>query len=214
MVFPALSAHQDLPTIFHNLKFPLMNSLIIAPRAEQIIPESAHAIYAKPIRLIEKAAQNPLATILELAPFIEDLRDAHLPRWLCTAIINENSAYADPEHHTALFHFYDSLLLLIDALLAINTQNFKWEVSSEEIEIPPQPIFLTEEQLANPEIIVKDFCRRFSIEYTRRELWRFLEAGVNLAGNYPKGFCPGIALMSYNYVICLIEAAYCLKWDL
>jgi hypothetical protein len=192
-----------------------MNPLTTAPRAERI-PEYAHSIYAfipKPILLIEKASSNPIETIAEVSPFIEYLRDTHLPRWLCTAIINENSTYADPEHHTALFHFYDNLLLLIDALVAINNQNFKWEISYEEIEIPPQPIFLTEEQIANPEIIVKDFCRQFSAEYTRRELWHFLEAGVTLAGDYPKGFCPGIALMSYNCVSCLTEAAYCLHGD-
>jgi hypothetical protein len=192
-----------------------MNPLTMTPRAERI-PESAHSIYAipsKPARLIEKAPTNPNETIAEVSPFIEDLRDTHLPRWLCTAIINENSAYADPKHHSRLFHFYDNLLLLIDALLATNNQNFKWEISSEKIEIPPQPIFLTEEQLANPEIIVKDFCRQFSAEYTRSELWHFLEAGVSLAGDYPEGFCPGFALMSYDYVSCLTEAAYCLNWE-
>jgi hypothetical protein len=56
--------------------------------------------------------------------------------------------------------------------------------------------------------VIAGFRQRFSPEYTRRELWHFLEAGINHTEEYPKGFSPGYALTCYDYMSCLTEAAY------
>jgi hypothetical protein len=65
--------------------------------------------------------------------------------------------------------------------------------------------------MTNPKSVIDEFKKQFPIEYIRSELWHFLQAGVNLAGDYPKGFTPGYALMCYDYLSCLTEAS--LNWD-
>jgi hypothetical protein len=190
-----------------------MNLSITAPGAERIFDPAQllYAIPAKPVRLIEKACINPIETIAQISPFIEDLRDTHLPNWLNTALINENSVYNEPDQRMAIFIFYEYLIRLIDGLLAISNQNKKAEILPSDSGNMSQPIFLNDEQTANPKLTVTDFCKKYPVEYTRRELWHFLEAGVSLATDYPKDFCPGFALISYDYVSCLTEAAYCLN---
>lgn len=193
-----------------------METLSIAPRAEHLIPESARTIYAAAVkqpRLIEKAGISPLEVILEVLPFIEDIRDYHLSKWVRTAVINENGVYFESDQQKALFYFYENLLPFIDALLAIGNQNIVGEVLPGDVDSSSQPKLLNEKQLANPMSVVNDFCKKFPVEYTRRELWDFLEAGVSLWGNYPTGFCPGFALFCYDKLSCLTEAAYCLNGD-
>ena len=46
------------------------------------------------------------------------------------------------------------------------------------------------------------------MDYVRRELSDFMEAGIGYEGNYPNGFTPWQAWMSYNHMLCLTEAAY------
>jgi hypothetical protein len=55
---------------------------------------------------------------------------------------------------------------------------------------------------------VNAFFNQFSIEYIRRELADFLEAGIGYEGQYPNGFTPWQAWMAYNNIQCLTEAAY------
>lgn len=176
-------------------------------RAETIVSPS------KPPRLIEHAKEDPIRVIQEIfrCAFLDDLRDDLLPKWMRTALINENSIYANADHRSQLFDFFDHLLLLTEALQVISEQH-KSNLP-EESDQSKQPVLLTDDQVNNPMQIVKDFKNRFQIEYTRRELWHFLEAGVSLAGNYPKGFAPGFALMCYDFMSCLTEAAYCLSED-
>lgn len=166
----------------------------------------------KPPRLIESSQSDPFRVISEVfqSTFLQDLRDNLLPKWLRTAIINENSIYTEASHRTQLLHFYDHLLTLTEALYVIHVQqritdNESITPDSGEIE---KLILLTEDQLANPMEVIEAFRRRFSPEYTRRELWHFLEAGIIHTEEFPKGFGPGYALTCYDYMSYLTEAAY------
>lgn len=170
------------------------------------------SICALPPRLIESTTSDPFQVISEIfqSTFLQDLRDNLLPKWLRTALLNENSIYTEANHRSQLLHLYDHLLTLTEVLYVIHVQqritdNESINLNSDEIE---KPILLTEDQLANPMEVIAAFRHRFSPEYTRRELWHFLEAGINHSGDYPAGFSPGYALMCYDYLSCLTEAAY------
>lgn len=168
--------------------------------------------FTKPPRLIESAATDPIRVINEVfnCVFIEDLRDDLLPKWLRTALINDNSIYTNTDHRSTLLVFYDQLILLTEAMQVISEQHKPPHNNPPEIEPDEgkQPILLTEEQIANPLLVVDAFRQQFSPEYVRRELWHFLEAGVTHSGDYPEGFAPGYALMAYDLVMCLAEAAF------
>lgn len=162
-----------------------------------------HSSFSKPPRLIESASTDPIRVVQEVfrCAFIEDLRDDLLPRWLRTALINENSIYSNAEHRAQLLAFYDRLIILTEAMQVISEKSKPVRNNLPELE-PDEgklPIFLTDDQIANPFQVVADFRQQFSAEYVRWELWYFLEAGVNHAGDYPAGFAPGYALMCYDY---------------
>jgi hypothetical protein len=174
----------------------------------------SRAEFYKPPRLIESATTDPIRVINEVfnCVFIEDLRDDLLPRWLRTALINDNSIYTNTDHRSMLLAFYDQLILLTEAMQVLSEQQKpnKSNVPGIEPDESKQPILLTEEQIANPLLVVANFREQFNVEYVRRELWHFLEAGVTHSGDYPNGFAPGYALMAYDFITCLVEAGYAL----
>lgn len=170
--------------------------------------------FSKPPRLIESASTDPIRVIQEVfnCAFIEDLRDDLLPRWLRTALINENSIYTNNEHRNMLLLFYGQLVLLAEAMEIISEKHKPKQNNAPETEPNEgkQPLMLTEEQIANPLLVIAAFRKQFTQEYVRRELWHFLEAGVIHSGDFPSGFAPGYALMAYDFMMCLTEAAYCM----
>lgn len=182
-----------------------MNSI---PRAEN--PTD----FSKPSRLIESASAEPIRVIKEVfnCVFLEDLRDDLLPKWLRTALINDNSIYTNTDHRIQLLEFYDQLILLTEAMQVISEQQ-KQPISGGppiEPDEGKQPMLLTEDQQANPMQVVAAFRQQFTLDYVHRELWHFLEAGVTHSGDYPDGFAPGYALMAFDFISCLTEAAYSL----
>jgi hypothetical protein len=56
--------------------------------------------------------------------------------------------------------------------------------------------------------VLNQFFQKFSIDYIRRELCDFLEAGISHGGSKPNDFTPWRAWMTYNHLQCLTEAAY------
>lgn len=168
--------------------------------------------FIKTPRLIEDASTDPIRVIQEVfrCAFLEDLRDDLLPRWLRTALINENGVYTNTEFRSMLLEFYDRLIILTEAMQVISERHKPIRDNQPETE-PDEgklPLLLTEEQIANPLAVVATFRQQFNLDYVRRELWHFLEAGVTHSGDYPSGFAPGYALMAYDFVSCLTEAAY------
>lgn len=168
--------------------------------------------FSKPPRLIEATTDDPIRVIQEVfrCAFVEDLRDNFLPKWLRTALINENSIYTNTEHRTQLLEFYDHLILFTEAMQVFseNQKQRNNNVPESEPDEGRLPLLLTAEQISNPLQVVSDFHRQFTRDYVRRELWYFLEAGVTHSGDYPSGFAPGYALMAYDFVSCLTEASY------
>jgi hypothetical protein len=155
--------------------------------------------YSKPTRLIEKAAINPSAVIAAIFAEIlpGDLTEDLLPNWLQVVLLNTTSPYAESNGQEILTEFYERLLQLVEALYLL-AEN-----------LPPyQPTHITTDQQANPSEVLHDFFTLFTIEYARRELCDFLDAGIGYDGNYPDGFTPWLAWMTYNHINCLAEAAF------
>lgn len=68
-------------------------------------------------------------------------------------------------------------------------------------------------QLTNPLSTLIGFFQLYHIDYLRRELADFPEAGIGHVDEYPNGFSPWQVLMAYNHMLCLVEAAYRLYTD-
>jgi len=159
---------------------------------------------SKPTRLIEKAASQPAAVIDEVFSLttLNELQMYLLPNWLRVAVTNTESPYSVGNGREILYDFYEQLLPFVEALY-INSTTDIYHTS----------LYLNEEQYADPDRVITAFFQQFPMEYVRRELADFLEAGIGYDGNYPNGFSPWQALMTYNHMLCLIEAAYRLYID-
>jgi hypothetical protein len=144
--------------------------------------------FSKPARLIEKATTQPIEVITEVfdQATLSDLTDYLLPNWLRIAVTNTQSPYSNGNGREILYEFYELLIPFVTQLY-ITSAN---------------------QQLANPSTLFTDYFQQCPIDYLRRELADFLEAGIGYEGNYPNGFSPWQAWMTYNHILCLVEAAY------
>lgn len=143
-----------------------------------------------------------------------------LKRWLYVAISNNNSVYDDDQERRNLIRFRKELRRLAEALYVINKahqpKNEKeWLARQptelrEELEKYNQPTILNKDQLANPKSIVKQFCKRFTRQYTNREMRDWLEAVITYDGKYPKPVSREYLLIFYESLWCLIECAFTL----
>lgn len=161
--------------------------------------ESQPVRRSKPMRLIERARSEPQDVIK--AVFIEinteELHEYLLPTWLRVAVISSFSPYADGHGRAILYEFHEQLLPFVEAVYVLSKREPDYT-----------PTSLDDDQLADPASVITTFFQQFSIEYVRRELADFLEAGIGYDGSYPNGFSPWQAWMTYNHILCLVEAAY------
>ena len=175
----------------------------------------------KPVRLPEKAARKPLSSLREAFKMFQlDELKKELKRWLYVAMSNNNSVYDDDQQRRNLIRFRKELRRLAEALYVINKahrpKNEKEWLNRqpmelrEELEKYNQPTILNKNQLANPISIVKQFCKRFTRQYTNREMRDWLEAVITYDGKYPKAVCREYLLIFYEYLLCLIECAFAL----
>lgn len=148
--------------------------------------------FSKPPRLIEKATTQPIEVINEVFDQVTlcDLTDYLLPNWLRVAVINTQSPYSDGNGREILYEFYEQLIAFVTQLHLASENQQLTKLSSHT-----------------------DFFQQCSIDYLRRELADFLEAGIGHDSGYPNGFSPWQAWMVYNHILCLVEAAWRLYTD-
>lgn len=115
-----------------------------------------------------------------------DLTDYLLPNWLRVAVIYTQSPYSHGNGREILYEFYEQLTQFITQLY----------IASEN------------RQLMASSSLYSEFFQPCPIDYLRRELADFVEAGIGHDGVYPNGFSPWQAWMVYNHILCLVEAAY------
>ncbi|MBO9200602.1 MULTISPECIES: hypothetical protein [Niastella] len=173
---------------------------IVTPELKEIKLKPVQGTqFTKPVRLIEKAIFQPAEVIAEVFDLttVDELQKYLLPNWLRVAVISAESPYSDGNGRAILYEFYDQLLAFVEALY-LNSATDRHLIL----------LYLNEEQGADPAGVITAFFQQFSIEYIRRELADFLEAGIGHDGAYPNGFSPWQAWLAYNHVLCLVEAAY------
>jgi hypothetical protein len=163
------------------------------------VKDGGNKRFSKPMRLVEKAHSHPEEVIKEVFSEVtwKDLYEYLLPTWLRVAVVSSESPYSDGDGREVLYAFYDQLLVLVEALYVLYEGPANYS-----------PSCLSGEQLADPRRVIAAFFQQFSIEYVRRELCDFLDAGLGYDGVYPNGFSPWQAWMVYNHVVCLVEGAY------
>lgn len=165
--------------------------------------------YGKPAQLIEYVDEAPIGVIIEMFKneplyFYRD----QLKSWLTVAISAESSVYDDAEQRRQLLSFQDQLLVLVEALFIIYTQQGDHPEMKRENRENDRPQLLTREQIANPMQVVSAFFDKFPLYYVVRELNDCLEAGICYAGTYPDNMDAFQALMIYRNVLCLTKSAH------
>lgn len=196
-----ISPEKDLPV---KVQVNNINSVIDKPAIETAANED---IFNKPKRLIEYIDDDPLYVINEifksdrLAFFCNKLRV-----WFDVALSAECSVYDEAKQRSQVILFRDQLLMLVEALYIIRTQNTKSDVnniSNEEDETR----LLNRYQIANPLQIINSFFEKISTVYITQELNDCLDAGICFSGPWPDNMCEVNVLTMYRNVLCLIKSA-------
>jgi hypothetical protein len=189
-----------------------------------VSPESAHSneilataettinedIFNKPKQLIEYVDTDPLHVINEIFTneSLSFLRD-QLRDWLFVGISAECQVYDEGEQRKQLLTFQDQLLTFLEALFVIYNQNGKYE----NLNVVENTRLLSQNQIANPGLVLSGFFQKFPIVYCIRELNDWLEAGIAYAGEYPDNMSELQVLLTYRNVLCLLKAANRLFMD-
>jgi hypothetical protein len=118
----------------------------------------------------------------------------------------ESSVYDDAEQRRQLLLFRDELLILVEALYIIRTQNTKADIK-EIINEADKPRLLNRDQIANPLQTINSFFEKFPTVYITRELNDCLDAGNCFSGPRPDNMCEVNVLEIYRNVLCLVKAA-------
>jgi hypothetical protein len=167
------------------------------------------AIFIKPKQLLEYVDEAPIYVVIEvfknesLAFLRDQLRD-----WLHVALSADCHIYEDGENRRQLFSFQDHLLVLIEALFIIYTQNADKADIEKQITEADKPRLLSRDQIGDPMQVLIEFFKKFPITYSIRELDDWLEAGIAYAGDYPENMSEYGVLLIYRNVLCLIKAAH------
>jgi hypothetical protein len=128
----------------------------------------------------------------------DQLRD-----WLLVAISADTAIYEDGEQRKQLLFFQDHLLLLIEVLFVIHSQN-RGVVS---ITGANKTKLISQAQKVNPMPVITEFFQKFPSLYCIRELNDWLEAGIAYGGDYPDNMSELQVLLTYRNVLCLIKSA-------
>lgn len=165
-------------------------------------------ILNKPKQLIEFVHDAPIFAIGEV--FKDECLPAllnHLRNWLHVALSDDSSIYEDGEQRRQLITFHEELLLLVEALFVIYTQNIDDENKKEKIAAVNKITLFCQDQIANPINVIAAFYEKFPIAYIFRELNDWLEAGISFPGPYPESMSELQALHTYRNVLCLLKSA-------
>jgi hypothetical protein len=171
---------------------------------------------------MDEVNKSPVASVRKVFEgfHLDDLR-IELKQWFEVGISSDNSVYEDGENRSNLIRFNGALQILVEAFHVFNSLHQPKSVKDRLEQLPPeirkelqernQPTNLSAEEVNNPMLAIKQFCRVFKREYAIRELWDWLEAVITYDGEYPKGVYKGYVLVFYEYILCLIEAAFVLS---
>lgn len=172
------------------------------------LPESVNK-YNKEKRLFEYVNENPFYVIREI------LRPGHrsfityiIHDWLLIALSVEDPSYEDSDHRQSLITFQDHLLSFIEALFIILIQRTEEGEFKEKLRGQYQISLLTNDQKADPSIVIIEFFNKYSMAYIHRELEDWQDAAINYHGPWREDLASAWHVLdTYRNVSCLIKAA-------
>ena len=166
--------------------------------------------FDKDFCLLRNIKENPPAVLrIAFTWYQLDNYLSELWEWLQAAMGNEIGAYIDGGRRIGLLKFYDALLLLIETLNAINETNKIVEQTDNKEQKSMSETNLT----IPPKIAIQEFCRSFSWDYCRMELWDWMDSAISNDDFYNKGLDRSFLLIQYQCIYSMIEAAYLLNSD-
>lgn len=142
---------------------------------------------------------------------------AELQAWFYMAISCEEGAYDQKDQREPFIQFYDRLLYLVEALYFLNKRRDYEKINklaqqSKEAQdwaaTLNLPRLLDKQEVKNPIPIIQHFCNDFPLEYTRIELWDFLEAVELYDGPFREQSSGASICEFYIILATLIEATY------
>jgi hypothetical protein len=159
--------------------------------------------------LVEYAPENPLRVIREVfqSESLDNLKAGCLD-WFHVALVSE-STLTEEAQRQALWQIYEALQPLLEALFLLQ-ERYGMGKDTELTAIVPKVEWLSRELVANPMRVVSMFCKQFSPEYTRQQLWDWLVAGIGYGSAYPETLNESMLLILYDYVLCLTASAFAL----
>ena len=148
--------------------------------------ETAVVLFNKPKMLIEFVDENPMYVIIEVfknesLPFLRDqLRDL-----LLGALSVDPAIYEEGEQRKQLLLFHEQLLLFVEALFVVYTQDREKAEARKHLSEIDKLKLLSQHQVANPMQVIAGFFEKFPMVYITRELNDWLEASICFDGTYP-----------------------------
>jgi hypothetical protein len=146
-----------------------------------------------------------------------DIIKDNLIQWFNIAMCDESGKYETPLERADLIMFVPKLERLYEALYAIReTERIKEYAGRDKLspglrgELCKDESFekLSDEEIANPNLVVTEFFNLFSYRYARIELWDMLDAAVTYDGENPEAPNRLNLLLEYECMSALLYAAY------
>lgn len=162
--------------------------------------------------LVEYAAENPSYVVNEVYKGKDSLKRLQKCShdWFHVAMCTDLIVYENGDRRTGLMIFFNEIQRLIESLYLLKVKKFDLSTTFDE---PSQSAldgahFFYIENYEIPITVVTEFCSKFSLEHTRRELWDWLHAGIGFDYAYPEDLNEVQILYTYEDMECLTEAAY------
>lgn len=167
----------------------------------------------KPYRFCSKIKKHPLRCLHKIFQIfhLDDI-SADISAWQQLALANDRSAYDEGDAREQLMEFCNEFIRLAEAPHIINEKNQERKNLSKEvtdiITKMNQTSSLTIEEQSNPMVVINNFCKMYSYNYMRTELWDLLEAVITYEGK--KKVNRSSLLLLYQSMLCLMRVAYIL----
>jgi len=138
-----------------------------------------------------------------------------IKEWCTIALTNERANYEEAAQRADLLAFCDELAKLAEAAYCIYRIHAIEKRSgfalSHPVNLQPdmlrkeQSLSLSYEELLHPEQVLHHFCRQFTLNYTKAELWDLLDSAISCGRIEIDRDC---LLLHYQCLLTLVQAAW------
>ena len=174
--------------------------------------------FDKPYRMVSRTIDKPARCLAEIFTCFQ-LKDfeKNLSLWKKMALANDESAYDNAATRENLMYFCCELQRLSEAFYLLNKGREQWHTtgrrketaSTKTVTAMDETSRLKMKEKSNPQLVIRNFCTRFSFVYAKTEILDILEAVITYDG-YRKKPKENIVLF-YQCLEVLVNLAYTLS---